>query len=171
MSSRPDLPPQREDDPMLDLAILRLVGRLDSSIDEGVPEFRPLKSVNSDTVEEGDRLWVIGYGQQNNDVTNTRNITAGILTGRHADKHGNWIRTDAEILGGHSGGPVVNQFGEVAGWCVKSHGERLTDAAGNPVNAFTFTKGLHAFRPFNEALPELDEAVSLLADKVLIQVD
>ena len=36
------------------------------------------------------------------------------------DPDGKWILTDAEMLSGHSGGPVINKNGEVIGWCVKS---------------------------------------------------
>ena len=178
LSSCPGQNPQRDGDPMLDLAILRVTRRRD---DAALPSFVPLTLADSDPADQGDWLWVIGYGQQTSDQTDTSNITFGILSGRHTDQHGPWIRTDAEILGGHSGGPVVNQTGEVIGWCVKSYYDNILtlsgttakgiykNAAGGEVLAPMKQElgGLHALRPINAARPEL--AIALGDDFVAME--
>ena len=120
ISSRPGLPPSYPGDPMLDLAILRITRRLDGA---PIPphSFKPLALADSDAVVKGESVWNLGYGQQVGNVTNTRNTTQGfVIDPELTDPDGKWILTDAEMLSGHSGGPVINKNGEVIGWCVKS---------------------------------------------------
>ena len=133
---------QRSGDPMLDLAILRVTRRLD-----GAPlptSFKAIEFADSDAVREGEPVWILGYGQQQSNLTNTRNAIKGIVSGRHRDaKGGNFIRTDAEMLAGHSGGPVVNRSGQVIGW---------SDPDGPS------TGGIHTMKPINDARPALTAA-------------
>ena len=145
----------------MSLAILRVIRRRDGA---ALPSFVPLTLANSDAEAEGVQLWVLGYGQQQSDRTNTRNTTTGILSGRHNGKHGNWIRTDADVLRGHSGGPVVNQKGEAVGWCVKSHADRITDLERSDLGMLEASGGLHAVRPMNDALPEMRAAAEAAAE-------
>ena len=140
------------------------------------PAFPPLTLANSDAeyAPEGTtKLWILGYGQQNDEVTDTTNTVDGILSGRKSDQHsGNWIRTTASMLSGHSGGPAVNRDGHVVGWCVKSYsdetrvmGKVMTKHADGSLhqvgNTYTITRvaqangGLHALRPINDAVEEL----------------
>eukprot|EP00326_Haptolina_ericina_P016619 CAMPEP_0181174438 /NCGR_PEP_ID=MMETSP1096-20121128/3535_1 /TAXON_ID=156174 ORGANISM="Chrysochromulina ericina, Strain CCMP281" /NCGR_SAMPLE_ID=MMETSP1096 /ASSEMBLY_ACC=CAM_ASM_000453 /LENGTH=368 /DNA_ID=CAMNT_0023262337 /DNA_START=239 /DNA_END=1345 /DNA_ORIENTATION=+ len=141
ISSRPGLSPQRHGDPMLDLAIMRVTSCLDHA--QKLDSFPFLRLSDSDTARQGDRIWIYGYGQQRSDITDTSNVVSGDLAGKHTDADGNWLRTTADMLAGHSGGPAVNYDGSVIGWCVKSHREGASDksAAG----------GLHALRPINDA--------------------
>jgi S1-C subfamily serine protease len=141
ISSRPGLSPQRHGDPMLDLAIMRVTSCLDHA--QKLDSFPFLRLSDSDTARQGDRIWIYGYGQQRSDITDTSNVVSGDLAGKHTDADGNWLRTTADMLSGHSGGPAVNYDGSVIGWCVKSHREGASDksAAG----------GLHALRPINDA--------------------
>ena len=132
MSSCPAFEPQQRPptdpvptDPMLDLAIFRVTRRLD-----GTPlpaaSFKPITFANSDAVVVGEPVWVLGYGQQRSDLTNTRNTMKGIVSGRHTDAAGRkFIRTDAEMLSGHSGGPVVNKSFKVLGWTDVSHADSV----------------------------------------------
>ena len=144
-SSRPGLPPQHSSDPMLDLAVLRIDQRLDGGAIQG--GFKPLTLGDSTTAKDGSRLWILGYGQQDRDVTDTTNTVDGCLSGRHTDKKdGNWLRTNADMLGGHSGGPAVLRNGRVVGWCVKSHADSLGGGKAVAVG------GLHALRPINDAV-------------------
>ena len=124
---------------MLDLAVLRIDQRLDGSAIQAV--FKPLAFGDSTAVEEGSQLRILGYGQQKSDVTDTTNTVVGNLAGRHTDADGNWLRTTADMLAGHSGGPAVADSGRVVGWCVKSHTEGGV-ASG----------GLHALRPISDAV-------------------
>ena len=96
-SSRPGTIPQHDDDPMLDLAILRITRRLDGV---AIPpnSFRPLDRAYLDTVAVGQDVWVMGYGQQESDLTTMTNTMPGAISG----KHSNWLRTTAEMLLGLS---------------------------------------------------------------------
>ena len=167
------LPPQRSGDPMLDLAIFRVTRRLD-----GAPmgSFKAIEFADSDAVCEGEPVWILGYGQQQSNLTNTRNTIKGIVSGRHTDaKGGNFIRTDAEMLGGHSGGPVVNRSGQVIGWSDLSDRERVETkgnlfgsvsvegtqhevVVGGTLHGWFASGGIHAMKPINDARPELTAA-------------
>ncbi len=85
----------------------------------------------------------MGYGQQESDLTTMTNTMPGAISG----KHSNWLRTTAEMLLGHSGGPVVNSDGSVVGWCVRSEAD---DGVA--------TGGIHSIRPIEEAVNELAKA-------------
>jgi len=163
LSSRPGLMPQRADDPMLDLAVLRVTRRLSGSPVE-LEAFEPLAFADSDRVAEGDGLWVIGYGQQQSDMTNTRNTMTGWITGRHSAADGDWIRFSPDILSGHSGAPAVDRYGQVVAWCVKSQYDMIganTTTGRSAIQSqryFSATGGLHQLRPVNSARLELQTA-------------
>lgn len=101
--------------PELDLAVLRIVAGLDG---------RPVSDLNlsavpvgdSDGLELGDTLSIFGYpGIGGETVTFTSGSVAGFsgqpgITDRRA-----WVKTDATIAGGNSGGAAVNHDGELVG--------------------------------------------------------
>jgi serine protease Do len=99
--------------PFSDVAIIQL---------ETVPkDIAPLKMGNSDEMEPGDEVFVIGapYG-----ISHT--LTAGHISARHKPKAllGNLqsvelLQTDAAVNAGNSGAPLLNMKGEIVG--VVSH--------------------------------------------------
>ena len=124
---------QDSTDERLDLAILRLV-----SFDTGSPVVDPgsvlahspgnpahaLRLGDSTALQDGEPLVMLGYGQeaetgvgQERTSTVTRGAASGGFT---STKTGAWLKTDAMVLSGHSGGPMVNRFGDVIGWAVQS---------------------------------------------------
>jgi serine protease Do len=97
----------------LDLAVIRIVSDLD-----GNPATVSLPTVDlgdSDDVEIGDHIRILGYpGIGGETITFTDGVVSGFtsergLTGRA------WIKTDATIAGGNSGGMAVNDRGEIIG--------------------------------------------------------
>ncbi len=97
----------------LDLAVIRIVSDLD-----GVPQEVDLPTVevgDSDNVEIGDHIRILGYpGIGGETITFTDGVVSGFtsergLTGRA------WIKTDATIAGGNSGGMAVNDQGQLIG--------------------------------------------------------
>ena len=97
----------------LDLAVIRIVSDLD-----GNPATADLPTVDlgdSDDVEIGDHIRILGYpGIGGETITFTDGVVSGFtsergLTGRA------WIKTDATIAGGNSGGMAVNDRGEIIG--------------------------------------------------------
>lgn len=63
--------------------------------------------------------------------------TFGQYVGVKTDRHGEWIKFQGLIMVGHSGGPVVDEQGEVVAWNVRSEAQGLCDlrpiASGRPV--------------------------------------
>lgn len=92
----------------LDLALLRIVGTHGGS---ALPENLGLGVLpigNSDGVQIGDTITVLGYpGIGGNTLTVTRGGVAGFLPG--------WFKTDAETNNGNSGGAAINDAGELIG--------------------------------------------------------
>ncbi|MEE8046997.1 MAG: trypsin-like peptidase domain-containing protein [Dehalococcoidia bacterium] len=89
-------------------------------LNEPVDDIKPARLGNSDNVEIGDQVFVIGapYG-----VSHT--FSVGFVSGIHRDEVfggfdiGELIQTDAAINRGTSGGPMFNMDGEVIG--IASH--------------------------------------------------
>lgn len=101
---------------------------------------------------------LLGYGRTGRSgppaATNTRGVFAGScehpLTGR-------WLRTDALMLSGHSGGPLLTSRGEVVGWSVRSGFDKVLNGDGY------YAAGLNEVRPasaLHKALLEVLEGRS-----------
>lgn len=131
-------------DPKLDLALLKITGYLES--DEPLPDDLGLVSIelgDSDQVSIGDELSVIGFpGLGGDTVTFTQGSVSGFLD---EDRDGviEWIKTDAEVNHGNSGGLAINENGEMIG--VPTMGVTDVEAAGK----------ISLVRPINLALPLL----------------
>ena len=97
-----------DSDRELDLALLRIV-----ALHNGRPLPNDLDLIavpiaESNQVEIGEQITVLGYpGLGGETITLTRGTVAGFLE--------NWIKTDAEINYGNSGGAAVNAAGELVG--------------------------------------------------------
>lgn len=118
--SRTDEPPEMEYlaevaavDYALDLAVIRIVSDLD-----GRPTAVDLPTVglgDSDEVEIGDHIHILGYpGIGGETITFTDGVVSGFTSERSLTGHA-WIKTDAAIAGGNSGGMAVNDQGELIG--------------------------------------------------------
>ncbi len=102
-------------DPLLDLATLRIVSDLDGN--PVTPTDLPFVAVgDSDTVEVGDSLTMFGYPTIGG---RTISVTTGIVSGfsREAsiEDRRAWIKTDAAISGGNSGGGAIDVAGRLVG--------------------------------------------------------
>jgi S1-C subfamily serine protease len=97
-------------DQELDLALIRV-----SAMEDGgdLPANLGLTTVpvgDSDTVRIGDELSIIGFpGLGGDTVTFTKGSVSGFLTGE------GWIKTDAEINAGNSGGAAIDRAGQLVG--------------------------------------------------------
>lgn len=92
-------------DETADLAILRLTPK--TSI---TPALRPVPIRSSTTV--GEEIFIIGFP---NIGGSSITISKGIVSGYTKDRGVSWIKTDASISGGNSGGAAVNTKGELIG--------------------------------------------------------
>lgn len=100
--------------PELDMAVLRIVATVDGRPVEKL-DLPYLAVGNSDQVELGDALSIFGYpGIGGDTLTYTQGTVAGFT--RQEGVNGRaWIKTDATIAGGNSGGTAVNHAGNLVG--------------------------------------------------------
>jgi S1-C subfamily serine protease len=103
-------------DEVVDLAVLRVTGRLDESNGQVLPSSFPVVALgDSDFVALGDDIRIFGYPVIGGDtITSTAGTVSGFTSqvgvGRRA-----LIKTDAAISAGNSGGLAVNTAGQVIG--------------------------------------------------------
>jgi S1-C subfamily serine protease len=104
-----------------DLAILKIDGN-----------FMPLKIVSTSAAKKGQKIFVIGYPLPSVQGGESK-ITDGIISsfsGLNDDQ--NWFQISAPIQGGNSGGPLVNESGDVIGVIVASANSiKFQKIAGN----------------------------------------
>jgi V8-like Glu-specific endopeptidase len=100
-------------DTVLDLAVIRITASLDGS---PLPESFPFVQVgDSNALDIGDDISVFGYpGIGGNTITFTSGQVSG-FTGEAVLGDRAWIKTDATIAGGNSGGLAANGDGEIIG--------------------------------------------------------
>ncbi|MEK9135965.1 MAG: serine protease, partial [Bacteroidota bacterium] len=180
ITRRSDAPPSLEYlarvvavEPVLDLAVIRIVSDLDGNSVE--PNLPYLEVGNSDEVEIGDRLRILGYpGIGGETITFTEGAVSGFTLERGVQGRA-WIKTDATIAGGNSGGVGANADGQLVGIPTivtsgSEYGQSVdcrqladTDRDGDvdsedscvPVGGF-----INALRPINLAMPLIDAAVA-----------
>lgn len=100
-------------DNVLDLAVIRITGTIDGgAVDESFPAV-PIG--DSDAVEIGDRIRILGYpGIGGETVTFTTGAVSGFTSQANLGER-SWIKTDATIAGGNSGGAAFDDAGRLIG--------------------------------------------------------
>jgi len=120
LTGRTDEPPELEyraeiasADYALDLAVIRIVADMDGNpVDVNLPA---IAVGDSDQVEIGDHVRVLGYpGIGGETITFTEGAISGFTSERAVEGRA-WIKTDATIAGGNSGGMAVNTAGQLIG--------------------------------------------------------
>jgi serine protease Do len=97
----------------IDLAVIKITKTIDGSPVHDTFPF--VKIGNSDKVDIGQNLQILGYpGIGGQTITFTRGSVSG-FTSEHSVGNRAWIKTDATIAGGNSGGLAVNDNGELIG--------------------------------------------------------
>ena len=180
LTTRSDQPPKLEylaevvaQDPRLDFAVVKIVSDLAGN--SVSVEFAYVVPGNSDEVEIGDELRILGYpGIGGETITLTEGAVSGFTLERGVDGRA-WIKTDATIAGGNSGGLGANSEGELVGIPTivtsgSEYGQSVdcrpladTDRDGDidsadscvPVGGF-----INALRPINLAAPLIEAAVA-----------
>jgi S1-C subfamily serine protease len=102
-------------DPDLDLALLRIVSDEDGQPLPAEISLPTLPIGDSDAVRIGDDVIILGFPDIGGE---TLTLTSGSVSGFTEDILGHirgWIKTDAEISPGNSGGVAVNEEGELIG--------------------------------------------------------
>jgi putative serine protease PepD len=97
----------------IDLAVIKITKTIGGNAVHDTFPFVEL--ADSDTVNIGDNLQILGYpGIGGETITFTRGSVSG-FTSEHSVGNRAWIKTDATIAGGNSGGLAVNDDGKLIG--------------------------------------------------------
>jgi S1-C subfamily serine protease len=156
----------------LDLAVIGLRETVDG--DPVTDEFSAVELGDSDGVEIGEEVRILGYpGIGGETITFTRGAVSGFTSERSVGDRA-WIKTDATIAGGNSGGLAVNASGEIIGVPTlagagaetdatdcrviqDTNGDNVLDDSDTCVPVGGFINGL---RPINLARDLIDAATS-----------
>jgi serine protease Do len=101
-------------------------------------KFPTVKLGNLSSIKIGDSVYAIGtplYEINHNTLTN------GLVSGIR--NNGDWIQTNAAISPGNSGGPLVNDRGELVGVNTKGLVGKVVDSEGNEIGSSSGTIGLN----------------------------
>jgi S1-C subfamily serine protease len=160
----------------LDLSVIRIAS--DLSGNPVTPALPFVALGNSDGVEIGDGLQILGYpGIGGETITFTEGAVSGFTSDRSVEGRA-WIKTDATIAGGNSGGLGANALGELIGVPTRaSSGAEGGDIVDCRPVADTNRDGsidqfdtcvpiggfINGLRPINLALPLIEAARSGVA--------
>jgi serine protease Do len=120
--------------PEVDLAVLRIVATVDGKRVSNLNlPYVPVG--NSDELDLGDTLCILGYpGIGGETVTFTSGSVSGFTQESNLRTARAWIKTDATIAGGNSGGMTINSAGELVGVPTQaSAGSGVTPVDARPV--------------------------------------
>jgi S1-C subfamily serine protease len=102
-------------DDFLDLAVVQISTDIDGD-QLGELALPYIALGDSSSVELGDSLRILGFpGIGGDTITFTRGAVSGFIAERGVDDTRAWIKTDATIAGGNSGGVAANEAGELVG--------------------------------------------------------
>lgn len=120
--------------PELDLAVLQITHELDGNkVNRLNLPFVPIG--DSDHLELADTLAIFGYpGIGGDTITFTSGSVAGFTSQKGVGARRAWIKTDATIAGGNSGGTAIDQDGKLVGIPTQaSAGTGITPVDARPV--------------------------------------
>ncbi|MEQ8718326.1 MAG: serine protease [Acidimicrobiales bacterium] len=168
----PDVPPEIiyyaepvAADGGLDIAVIQITGGIDGSpLDES---FDVVTLGDSDDLSIGSPLFILGYpGIGGETITVTQGLVSGFTTTPETERA--WIKTDASISGGNSGGLAIDADGHLVGIPTQAGQvdcRRIEDTDGNgildgndscvPIGGF-----LNQLRPVNLAKPLIADAIA-----------
>ena len=130
-------------DGALDLAVIKITADLDGNALNPASLNLPFVEVgDSDTINLGDEIRILGYpGAGGETITFTRGNVAGFESQNRVGDRA-WIKTDATISPGNSGGLGVNAAGQIVG--VPSFGQEAIGGAINRMRAINYAAPLLA---------------------------
>lgn len=158
-------------DQSLDLAVLRISSPIDPAT-EMPAAFTFTELGDSDAVTIGDDIRILGYPTIGGDTITFTNGSVSGFTAQAGVGDRSWIKTDATIAGGNSGGTAINDAGELIGIPTQAaatsdgeiadcrvvtdtNGDGVVDGADQciPIGGF-----LNGIRPVNLAAPLIESA-------------
>ena len=158
--------------PELDLAVLKIVSEMNGKKVRGLKlPYVPVG--NSDDLELADTLAIFGYpGIGGATVTFTSGGVAGFSNSKKYNIRRAWVKTDATIAGGNSGGTAINTRGELVGIPTQAAaGDNISPVDARPVvdtnrdgrvdqrdSVMAIGGFINGLRPINLAKPLLKKA-------------
>jgi S1-C subfamily serine protease len=155
-------------DPQADLAVIRIVSDPKGNpIDLSKLNLVPVPLGNADDLEIGDELSIFGYpGIGDDTITLTEGKVSGFIEEEGIKYRRAWIKTDASISGGNSGGAAVDENGKLVGVPTEAgpvdarsiadtNGDGVIDSNDSPVSAGGF---INRLRPVNLAFSLIEQA-------------
>jgi S1-C subfamily serine protease len=162
-------------DENLDLAVLRIAYDLSGQeIDPADLDLPFIELGDSDTLDLGDKINIFGYpGIGGDTITFTSGNVSGFSSEGKVSR--GWIKTDATIAGGNSGGTGVNDQAELVGIPTRGGSGNTEDVVDCRPVADTNQDGaidesdtcvpmggfINSLRPVNLATPLIEEAMSM----------
>ncbi|MEM7386884.1 MAG: serine protease, partial [Verrucomicrobiota bacterium] len=158
--------------PELDLAVLRIISTVNGQR-VGNLNLPCVEIGDSDRLELGDRISILGYpGIGGETVTFTAGNVSGFSSERGVNATRAWVKTDATIAGGNSGGTGVNEAGFLIGIPTQAAaGTGITPVDARPVldtnrdgridrrdTPMAIGGFINGLRPVNLAIPLLEQA-------------
>lgn len=191
LTVRSDEPPElrylaeiRAIDEQLDLAVIQITTDLDGRpVDTDELELHHVSMGDSDSLELGDLIRILGYpGIGGETITFTEGSVSGFTRQRGVEGRA-WVKTDATIAGGNSGGLGANLQGQIVGiptqvgyggaerfadcrYLADTNGDGVIDENDNciPVGGF-----VNSLRPINLAKPVVEAARTGIAPRTPAQ--
>lgn len=135
--------------PELDLAVLKIVSDLNwNKVSAPDLNFVPVKIADSDKVKLGEEISILGYpGVGGETITFTSGSVSGFVDDDN-DSVVDWIKTDAAVNHGNSGGTAVNQRGEMIGIPTAKFVGKDNDM-------------MFYLKPVNQAVPIVEKAMAM----------
>lgn len=132
----------------LDLAVVKIVSDLNwNSVSAADLNLSPIVVTDSDNVGLGETINILGYpGVGGETITFTAGHVSGFVDD-DGDSEIDWIKTDAVVNHGNSGGTAINNNGEMIGVPTAK-----IVGADNDIMFY--------LKPINQALPVLEDAIS-----------
>jgi serine protease Do len=155
-------------DAQLDLAVIRIVADFKgNAVDPATLNLAPAVLGDADSLELGDEVDILGYpGIGAGTITYTEGKVSGFVEENGISYQRAWIKTDATISGGNSGGTAVDADGKLVGVPTRTSAvdvRRIADTNGDgvvdendaavPVGGF-----INLLRPVNLAFPLINRA-------------
>ena len=154
----------------LDLAVVRIARTISGG---QPPSFTPIPLASDEQVSLGDELQILGFpGIGGGTITSTTGTVSGFVESPDGGES-SWIKTDATISGGNSGGLAANPEGQIIGiptivgtgdgpvvdcrFLADSNGDGVIDGNDSCVPTGGFINGV---RPISFARPLIDDARS-----------
>ena len=132
-----------------DYAVLRIKSDTVETVDAWI-QARALPMGDSAKVKVGEDVVLLGYGKAKHEKNKDQTSTKGTIIRGQGGKGG--LTTDALMLGGHSGGPALNNRGEVVGWSIASVNDEIQEGV-------RYASGINRLGPINEMMSALAKAM------------